>query len=103
MSVCDSVDLPEPFGPITACTSPLEMPRETPFRICRPSALARRSLIAKSAVSLLVLLHHISAVIGGFGHPRCARHLGDVEAVVDLLFVDVGQAGAGGCVMDGGV
>src|SRR5437660_10453698 len=103
MSVCDSVDLPEPFGPITACTSPLEMPRETPFRICRPSTLARRSLISKSANSLLVLLHHISAVIGRFGHPRRARHLGAEEALVHLLFVDAGQAGAGGDVLDGAV
>src|SRR5207248_6464556 len=52
ISVCDSVDLPDPFGPITAWTSPLSIASETPFRICRPSTLARRSLISKSANSL---------------------------------------------------
>src|SRR6266550_5541092 len=103
MSVCDSVDLPEPFGPITACTSPLEMPRETPLRICRPSTLARRSLISKSANCLLALLHHVCAVVGRLGHPRRPRHLSAEEALVHLLLVDAGQAGAGGDVLDGAV
>src|SRR5688572_10329285 len=29
----DSVDLPEPFGPMMACTSPAGISRETPLRI----------------------------------------------------------------------
>ena len=34
MTTADSVLLPAPFGPITACTSPDEMVRFTPCRIC---------------------------------------------------------------------
>src|SRR2546428_100686 len=48
--VCDSVLLPDPFGPITACTSPLLTDSDTPLRISRPSTLTRRSLISKSAI-----------------------------------------------------
>src|SRR5256885_12376512 len=103
MRVCERVDLPEPFGPITACTSPLEMPSDTPFRICRPSTLARRSLISKSANSLLVLLHHVGAVVSGLGHPRRARHLGAEEPLVHLLLVHARQPGAGRDVLDGAV
>ena len=33
MSTCDSVDLPAPFGPITACTSPERTVRSMPLRI----------------------------------------------------------------------
>src|SRR5437016_10933889 len=88
ISVWDSVDLPEPFGPITACTSPLEMASETPLRICRPSTLARRSLISKSANFLSVLLHYVSAVVRRLSHPRRARHVGAEEPLVHLLLVD---------------
>src|SRR3984893_3775922 len=55
MRVCDSVLLPEPFGPITACTSPLLTESDTPLRISRPSTLTRRSLIWKSAIPLVSL------------------------------------------------
>src|SRR5712691_864290 len=55
MRVCDSVLLPEPFGPITACTSPLLTESDTPLRISRPSTLTRRSLISKSAIALISL------------------------------------------------
>ncbi len=37
--VFESVDLPEPLGPITAWTSPLLMPTVRPFRISRLSTL----------------------------------------------------------------
>src|SRR5207248_10594526 len=87
ISVCDSVDLPDPFGPITAWTSPLSIASETPFRICRPSTLARRSLISKSANSLLALLDHVSAVVCGLGHPRGARDVGAEKPLVHLLLV----------------
>src|SRR3989442_5509984 len=103
MSVCDSVDLPEPFGPITACTSPFAMLSETPFRIWRPSTLARRSLISKSANFLFALLHHVCAVIGGFSHPRRPRHVCPEKPLVHVLLVDAWQAGAGGDVLDGTV
>src|SRR5438105_6344475 len=103
MSVCDSVDLPEPFGPITACTSPFAMLSETPFRIWRPSTLACRSLISKSANFLFGLLHHVSAVVGGLGHPRRTSHIGPEKALVHVLLVGARQAGAGGDVLDGAV
>src|SRR3954463_6764993 len=113
MRVWERVDLPEPFGPITAWTSPLPIARETPFRIWRPSTLARRSLISKSANSFLLflcapcvrsaLLHHISAVVRGVGHPRRARHVGSQQPLIHLLLVEARQAGAGGHVLDGAV
>src|SRR5438270_2485327 len=55
MSVWESVLLPDPFGPITACTSPLLTASETPLRISRPSTLTRRSLISKSAIASVSL------------------------------------------------
>src|SRR5690242_14184990 len=103
MSVCERVDLPEPFGPITACTSPLLIANETPLRICRPSTLARRSLISKSANSLLALLHHVSAVVGSLGHPRRSCHFGAQEPFVHLLLVDARQPRAGRDILDGAV
>src|SRR2546427_13031594 len=101
MSVCDGVDLPEPSGPTTACTSPFAMLSETPFRIWRPSTLARRSLISKSANFLFALLHHVSAVVSGLGHPRRASHVRPEKPLVHVLLVDARQAGAGGHVLDG--
>src|SRR5919198_1853664 len=50
MSAFASVLLPEPLGPMTAWTSPLFRPRETPLRISRPSTATRRSAISKSAI-----------------------------------------------------
>ena len=38
MSVCESVDLPDPFGPISVCTSPERTSRSTPRRICTAGA-----------------------------------------------------------------
>src|ERR1700716_2600953 len=49
ISVLESVLLPEPFGPMTACTSPRLSPSEMPRRISRPSTATCRSLISKSA------------------------------------------------------
>src|SRR5579872_1676189 len=103
MSVCDSVDLPDPFGPITAWTSPLSMLSETPFRIWRPSTLARKSLISKSANFPIALLHLVSAVVRSVGHPGRPRHVGADQALVHLLLGDARQAGAGGDVLDGAV
>src|SRR5690348_11171635 len=88
---------------MTAWTSPLLMPSETPLRICRPSTLARRSLISKSANSLLVLLHHVSAVVRRIGHPCGPRHGGPQEPFVHLLLVDARQPGAGRDILDGAV
>src|SRR5579859_7376569 len=103
MSVCDRVDLPEPLGPITAWTSPLEMPSVTPFRICRPSTLARRSLISKSANFPLRLLQLISAIVGRLGHPRRTDDVGAEQPLVHLLLVLAGEPGTSGDVLDGAV
>src|SRR5438105_5589689 len=100
MSVCDSVDLPDPFGPITACTSPLDTSSETPFRICRPSTLARRSLISKSANFLFVLLHDISAVVRRLSHPCRSLHVGAQQPLIHVLLVDASRPGAGRDVLD---
>src|SRR2546425_8608151 len=87
MSVWESVDLPDPFGPMTACTSPLLMASVTPLRISLPSTLARRSRISKSANSFAPFLHLICAVRRGLSHPRRALHRSSQQALVHLLFV----------------
>src|SRR5215468_787638 len=45
-STFESVLLPEPFGPMTACTSPARRERSIPRRIATPPALACRSSIS---------------------------------------------------------
>src|SRR3546814_16809479 len=40
------LDLPEPLGPIMACTSPASIVRSIPFRIGLPSTVACRFLIS---------------------------------------------------------
>src|SRR3954467_11240167 len=49
MIVEASVDLPEPLGPMRACSSPLPMLRSTPRRISRSSTLTCRLRISRSA------------------------------------------------------
>src|SRR6266550_2911066 len=73
------------------------------FRIWRPSTLARRSLISKSANLLFLLLHHVSAVIVRFSHPGRSSHVGSEKPLIHLLLVDARQPGAGGDVLDGAV
>src|SRR5579859_1757364 len=77
------------------------MSRVTPLRIWRPSTLALRSRISKSANSLLALLHHIRAVISVLGHPRGAGDLGPEESLIHLLRVQAGEARAGRDVLNG--
>src|SRR5712692_11904000 len=48
MIVSASVLLPEPFGPMIACTSPLRTTRSIPFRISLPSTVTWRSLMTRS-------------------------------------------------------
>src|ERR1700738_5503548 len=48
---CDSVDLPEPFGPMMACTSPLFTVSESPWRISRSSTRTCRSLTSSSGIT----------------------------------------------------
>src|SRR5207253_8046542 len=45
MIASESVLLPEPFGPIIACTEPVSTTRSIPLRIVLPSTLTTRSLI----------------------------------------------------------
>src|SRR5213592_1509518 len=47
MIASESVLLPEPFGPMIACTEPLSTTRSIPFRIVLPSTLTTRSLISR--------------------------------------------------------
>src|SRR5437870_11263628 len=47
MIASESVLLPEPFGPMIACTEPLSMTRSIPLRIVLPSTLTTRSLISR--------------------------------------------------------
>src|SRR3954470_10975905 len=49
MIVEASVDLPEPLGPMSACSSPLPMLRSTPRRISRSSTRTCRLRISRSA------------------------------------------------------
>jgi hypothetical protein len=61
MIVLASVDLPEPFGPISACVSPFSTFRFTPRRICFSSVRTCRFWISKlirSLSSSLVRLAH---------------------------------------------
>src|SRR6266545_7728673 len=48
MIVSASVLLPEPFGPMIACTSPLRTTRSIPFRISFPSTFTWRSFTTRS-------------------------------------------------------
>src|SRR6266851_950815 len=47
MIASESVLLPEPFGPMIACTEPLSTTRSIPLRIVFPSTLTTRSLISR--------------------------------------------------------
>src|SRR6202162_3414831 len=49
---CDSVDLPEPFGPMMACTSPLFTVSDSPWRISRSSTRTCRSLTSSSGITI---------------------------------------------------
>src|SRR5271169_551506 len=46
-----SVDLPEPFGPMMACTSPLFTVSESPWRISRSSTRTCRSLTSSNGIT----------------------------------------------------
>src|SRR5436309_2887385 len=53
MIASESVLLPEPFGPMIACTEPLWTTRSIPFRIVLPSTLTTRSLISRLDIHTL--------------------------------------------------
>src|SRR5919199_4682924 len=50
MTAFASVDLPEPLGPMSACTSPERTTRSRPLRICLSSAWTWRFSILSSAI-----------------------------------------------------
>src|SRR6202162_6700134 len=70
-----SVDLPEPFGPMMACTSPLLTVSESSWRISRSSTRTCRFLTSRSGIrSVLKLIRLLD------GHDACKmlayrRHL----------------------------
>src|SRR4051794_32162120 len=53
MSVYASVDLPEPFGPMIACTSFVSSARSTPFTISVPSSRATCRFFSSSSAMIL--------------------------------------------------
>src|SRR4029077_3492271 len=53
MIASESVLLPEPFGPMIACTEPLSTTRSMPLRIVLPSTLTMRSLISRLDIHTL--------------------------------------------------
>src|ERR687897_76949 len=73
MSTWASVDLPDPLGPITACTSPERTVRSMPRRISLPDTAARSPEISSTwptlvgvpawVVALLIDHHHDVAVV----------------------------------------
>src|ERR1700731_3736961 len=52
-----SVDLPEPFGPMMACTSPLFTVSESPWRISRSSTRTCRSLTSSNGILSFLTRH----------------------------------------------
>src|ERR1700688_1956616 len=63
-----SVDLPEPFGPMIACTSPLFTVSESPWRISRSSTRTCRFFTSSNGMLIYPSRHpEVRAV---FGKPR---------------------------------
>src|SRR3954471_6620074 len=60
MRTCDSVDFPDPLGPITACTSPERTTRSMPFRMSRPPRPARNPSIRSSLIVARDLHDHVA-------------------------------------------
>src|SRR5499427_3157235 len=71
MSVFANVLLPEPFGPMSACTSPFFTWSESPLRISLPSTLTWRSFTIRSAV--MSGFHPAMAGVEAFTRPRRRR------------------------------
>src|SRR5579884_3620738 len=103
MRAQESVLLPDPLGPITACTSPLSRASETPFRISRPSTLTCRLRILKSAKVLPLSRDLVGAARIPRREPGGAGHGSAQEPLVDVLLVPAGVAGADRLLLDGTV
>src|SRR5581483_11662989 len=103
MSAFASVLLPEPLGPMIACTSPRLTVRSTPLRICFPSTLTFSPSISSSAFSAMRLLlstvspqsaadllHQVLALRRAIDHAAHLRH-GRAEQQLDGLAVGVAR------------
>src|SRR3979409_1989359 len=98
MTVSASVLLPDPFGPMIACTSPLRTTRSIPFRISLPSTLTWRSLMTRSGNGNSLLRKSGEGHAGErLGDRRLQLHPDRPRAAVLLAdAVDDGIAAAGG-------
>src|SRR3954452_2806673 len=111
MIVEASVDFPEPFGPMSACSSPFETDRSTPLRISRSSTRTCRLRISRSANGF-----SYAALLGNeFGKRGVLQRAHDREAHagpqqlcgagvvrVGLARADDRAVGVGGDAFDGG-
>src|ERR1700729_4132448 len=68
-----SVDLPEPFGPMMACTSPLFTVSERPWRISRSSTRTCRFLTSSSDITLFRLSSVHSSFLGSADDRRVSK------------------------------
>src|ERR1700682_4226102 len=66
---CESVDLPEPFGPMIACTSPGFTVRDSPWRISRSSTRTCRFFTSSNDILISFPNRH-PEVRAAFGEPR---------------------------------
>src|SRR5216684_4824563 len=70
----DSVDLPEPFGPMMACTSPRFTVSESAWRISRSSTRTCRFLTSSSGIhSVLNLFDQFEALLDARRHMLAYR------------------------------
>src|ERR1039457_2950262 len=61
----ESVDLPEPFGPMMACTSPLFTVSDSPWRISRSSTRTCRFLTSSNGITFF-------RFFSSWGEPKAA-------------------------------
>src|SRR2546423_1165855 len=85
---------------MTACTSPLLIPSETPFRISRPSTATCRSLISKSANFLPLCGDVISAAGVSGAQPGGGGDRRPQQPPVGVLLEPAWVPGPGGDVLD---
>src|SRR3954447_4108356 len=76
----DSVDLPEPFGPMIACTSPGFTVSVSPWRISRSSTRTCRFLTSSNDIScVLKLFGRFQALLDAIEPQPNAGNIGVVE------------------------
>src|SRR5947209_9735295 len=94
------VDLPDPFGPMTAWTWPLVTSRSTPRRISLPSTPARspettRELIGPPSSPVAPLSGALCCLIRSPAARSCLAHGDEQVAVLDPDVVDGHRQGGG--------